>query len=240
MIIKYLTISLCFFLISCSSKNWREASRESVGIAPLAKDIKEDIVQVYYARAFSWRGNIGVHPWIAWKKKDDEQYTVSQVNSWNLRRENTTVSTRKDLPDRKWYDNDPYILFEARGVKASKIITQLEPLITNYPFKDTYNLWPGPNSNTFISYLIRNIDEIDIELPPTAIGKDYLGNTKFISNTPSNTGFTVSLLGALGFTIGAAEGIEVNLLGLHFGIDLWTPAVKLPFFGRVGFKDKGL
>jgi hypothetical protein len=31
------------------------------------------------------------------------------------------------------------------------------------------------------------------------------------------------------------EGLEVNLLGLGFGIDPLGPALKLPFIGRIGF-----
>jgi hypothetical protein len=30
------------------------------------------------------------------------------------------------------------------------------------------------------------------------------------------------------------EGIEVNLLGLNFGIDFKSPALKLPGIGRLG------
>jgi hypothetical protein len=44
----------------------------------------------------------------------------------------------------------------------------------------------------------------------------------------------------LGFSLGLAEGIEVNLLGLNFGVDFWTPALKLPSLGRVGFADQAL
>jgi hypothetical protein len=33
------------------------------------------------------------------------------------------------------------------------------------------------------------------------------------------------------------EGLEFNLLGLNFGIDLNAPALRLPFWGRLGFKD---
>jgi hypothetical protein len=33
---------------------------------------------------------------------------------------------------------------------------------------------------------------------------------------------------------GWEEGVEVNLLGLTFGIDLNGPALKLPIVGRVG------
>jgi hypothetical protein len=157
------------------------------------------------------------------------------VTSWNIRNEGTTINYKKDLPDRLWYDSYPTELFQARGDKATIIIKKLEKLIKDYPFKDHYRVYPGPNSNTFISYLIRHIDEIDCELPPTAIGKDYFGENKFISNTPSNTGFTLSAYGLLGLTLGLYEGIEVNLFGLHFGLDLYYPALKLPFIGRLGF-----
>ena len=37
-----------------------------------------------------------------------------------------------------------------------------------------------------------------------------------------------------GFTIGWVEGIEINLLGLVAGIDVRSPALKLPGWGRVG------
>ncbi|MNY42157.1 hypothetical protein D3C86_1770210 [compost metagenome] len=40
--------------------------------------------------------------------------------------------------------------------------------------------------------------------------------------------------------MGLAEGIEINLLGMSFGIDFARPAIKLPFVGRLGFKDKPL
>ncbi|PIP96091.1 MAG: hypothetical protein COW00_20060 [Bdellovibrio sp. CG12_big_fil_rev_8_21_14_0_65_39_13] len=237
---KIFLVMTLFFLSSCSSKNWKEASRESIGIAPKASELTEEIVQIYYARAFSWRGIFGIHPWIAWKEKSDDQYTVAQVTAWNVRQQGTAVRVEKDLPDRRWYDSPPKMLYEARGEKAHKIIIQLKNLIKTYPFKDRYTVWPGPNSNTFVAYMIRNIDELDIELPASAIGKDYLGATSFLSNTASNTGFTLSAFGLLGFTLGAVEGVEVNLFGLHFGVDFWTPALKLPLIGRLGFSDKSL
>jgi hypothetical protein len=44
-------------------------------------------------------------------------------------------------------------------------------------------------------------------------------------------------LGLLGVSIGAQEGLEFNVFGLNFGLDLNTPALRLPFWGRLGFKD---
>jgi hypothetical protein len=51
---------------------------------------------------------------------------------------------------------------------------------------------------------------------------------------PSGTGGQISLLGLLGAGIGLEEGVEVNLLGLVFGIDPNDVALKLPLIGRIG------
>jgi len=45
----------------------------------------------------------------------------------------------------------------------------------------------------------------------------------------------VSLGGLFGLLAAPAEGLEVNVLGLVFGVDLLPPAIKLPAVGRVGF-----
>ncbi len=35
----------------------------------------------------------------------------------------------------------------------------------------------------------------------------------------------------------AEEGVELNFLGLTFGVDFLSPAIKLPLAGRVGFEN---
>jgi hypothetical protein len=44
----------------------------------------------------------------------------------------------------------------------------------------------------------------------------------------------VLALGVLGVTASAVEGLELNVLGLTFGVDRWPPAIKLPLVGRLG------
>ena len=52
---------------------------------------------------------------------------------------------------------------------------------------------------------------------------------------PANvTGIQASLYGLAGVTVGWVEGVEINLLGLVAGLDLRSPALKLPGWGRVG------
>ncbi|MBL7544842.1 MAG: DUF3750 domain-containing protein [Bdellovibrionaceae bacterium] len=240
-IFKYFLVVSLLLLSACTTSNWRTASRESAKIAPLPKDLKESIFQIYAARAFSWRGYFATHPWVAWKKVNEHEYTVAQVTSWGLGRgEGSAVTVVRDIPDRYWYGNEPKILFEVRGEKAERMIARVQDVIENYPYRKSYTLWPGPNSNTFVAYIIRSTPEITVELPPHAIGKDYLINSNIFALSPSGSGVQMSLFGLLGFTIGLAEGIEINILSMTFGIDILRPALKLPFYGRLGMDDKPL
>lgn len=232
---------LLLMISSCnSSKSWREASRESAKIATPASQQKEAIFQIYYARAFSWRGYFGTHPWVAWKRPEDKSYTVAHVVGWRVNRGLSATLVQADLPDRLWYDNKPVLHDQIEGDEALLVIEQVERLIAQYPFDDVYKLWPGPNSNTFVEYLIRHTPQLKLGLPSHAIGKDYLGPDKFFSRGPSESGLQFSLFGAFGFLVGVEEGVELNLFALNFGFDLWTPALKVPFVGRLGFKDKAI
>ena len=72
-----------------------------------------------------------------------------------------------------------------------------------------------------------------MDLPPTAIGKDYLG-WRSVNKTPSGTGGQASLFGLVGVAAGVEEGVEVNVLGLNFGVDPKSLSLKLPIVGRLG------
>ena len=76
-----------------------------------------------------------------------------------------------------------------------------------------------------------------MDLPATAIGKDYPTNGSLLDRTPSGTGYQISMLGVLGVAMGREEGFELNLLGLNFGVDFLKPALRLPFIGRLGVAE---
>lgn len=216
------------------SNSWRTASRQSAGIAPDPASAPEAIVQVFAARAFGWRGAFGVHSWIATKRAGAPHYTVYQVIGWHRFYGRPVLMVGPDVPDRYWYGSRPTVLVEARGDEAEGLIDRIEAAVADYPFADSYRLWPGPNSNSFTGFVARRVPELALELPPTAIGKDYLGAYSFFAPAPSGTGYQVSLFGLLGVLVAEREGLEVNLLGLTFGIDPLGLALKLPGLGRVG------
>jgi hypothetical protein len=217
------------------SGDWRSANRDSAGLAPIPATTPEAVVQVYAARAFNWRGIFGVHTWIATKPADAPTYTVHQVLGWRLRQGLSVVESGIDVPDRRWYDAEPRVIADLRGAAAAAVIDDIEAAVLRYPHAHQYRVWPGPNSNTFVAFVAREVPALGLALPGTAIGKDYLPEGEFLVPAPSGRGMQVSFGGLFGLLVAPAEGLEVNVLGLVFGVEWLPPALKLPGIGRVGF-----
>jgi len=215
-------------------RDYRTADRSSAGIAPLAETTPEAVGQVYAARALNRRGIFGAHTWIATKPGNAKEYTVHQVIGWRRYRNLPVLASAPGIPDGRWFGNEPELLAELRGEAAAKAIPKITDAVATYPYPNDYRLWPGPNSNTFMAYVGRQVPELELDLPVTAIGKDYPINGSVIDRAPSGTGYQLSMLGLLGLTLARDEGLELNLLGLSFGIDFSKPAIKLPFIGRLG------
>ena len=221
-------------MMSANGTHWRDADRSSSGIAPSADEYSSAVIQVYAARTFGWRGALAVHTWISIKQEGAREYTVHHVLGWRLRRNLSVVVSQNDVPDRYWYGNEPDLLVDIRGEEAVALIPRVEEAIANYPYTDKYVMWPGPNSNTFTAFVGRQVPELKLDLPSTAIGKDYLASTDFIANTPGGSGYQFSLFGVLGLSLAAEEGLEFNILSLNFGINPAKLQVKLPAIGVVG------
>tara|TARA_R110000772_G_scaffold268571_1_gene396449 strand:- start:185299 stop:186048 length:750 start_codon:yes stop_codon:yes gene_type:complete len=214
--------------------DWRTASREPLGIAPDPAVTREAVVQVYAARAFSWRGIFGVHTWIAAKPTDADAFIVYEIIGWRARHGGSALVITEKAPDQRWFGAEPEIIADKRGAGVDDMIKRIDAAARAYPHARTYTVWPGPNSNTFTAHVARAVPELVLDLPPTAIGKDYLPGGGFAAKTPSGTGYQVSLFGLLGVMAGVEEGVEVNILGLTFGVDPKDLAIKLPLAGRLG------
>ncbi len=217
------------------SRSWRTAPRHSAGIAPdPVQQADIAIVQVYSAATFGWRGLFAQHPWIIYKRSGETAFTRYDVVGW---RGNDVVQRDYALPDGLWYGARPTVLVDHRGDGVDALISQIETAIKSYPYTDTYRSYPGPNSNTFLAHIGREVPALRLDLPANAIGKDYRPISRPLGLSASGSGLQVSLVGLLGLSIGFEEGLELNILGLNFGLDLNSPGLRLPFVGRVGLDD---
>jgi hypothetical protein len=221
------SVTSCMHLRS----DWRTASREPVGLAPDPAEVREAVVQVYGARTVGAKGLFGVHTWVAVKPADAEEWTVYEVVGWRLRWQESALVVHSRAPDARWFGAAPELYADRRGPGVDALIDRIDKAAHTYPYDAEYQAWPGPNSNTFTAWIARAVPELEVDLPATAIGKDYLGGA-IIGAAPSGSGVQVSLGGVLGLAMSAVDGLEFNVLGLNFGVS--PSGVKLPMVGRVG------
>ncbi|MBI3455314.1 MAG: DUF3750 domain-containing protein [Candidatus Rokubacteria bacterium] len=224
--------------VSCAvlqrDPHWRQARRDASGQAPDPATTPEAVLQIYAARAVGWKGALGVHTWIALKPAGAPSYTRYEVIGWGVDRGLPAVRVNRTGPDNYWFGSRPELLVDLRGDGVDALIAKVEATVASYPYRTTYRTWPGPNSNTFTAHLGRAVPELRLRLPPTALGKDYLPAGAPAGLAPSGTGVQLSLFGLAGILVGWDDGVEVNLLGLTFGVDVIHPALKLPGLGRLG------
>ncbi len=214
------------------SGSWRTADRSSAGLAPTPDQERGAVVQVYGARAYNWRGYFSLHMWISTKDAGASTYYVHEVTGWR----HYVVQSRPDDPDRAWYGSKPELFADIRGEQAEQIIEQLGDVIKEYPYPTTYEAWPGPNSNTFVAWVIRRIPEMEVALPSHAVGKDYLGNG-VLSEVPGGSGYQLSFGGYFGVLAGVREGLELNILGLSLGVNPMGLGIKLPGIGELALRN---
>ena len=172
---------------------------------------------------------IARHPWFAVRKAGEAEWKVYEVGGGG---------TEAD-PFRK---HTPYLtpilhgLWRGAEAERAAACIDREGPIAKHRIEHDYVFYPGPNSNTFGDVVLRRC-HLHASLPATSVGKDWRG--WFGAGIASEgTGFQVETP-VLGFKLGLKEGIEIHVIGLSIGIDLWPPAIILPLGpGRLGFADR--
>jgi len=108
-----------------------------------------------------------------------------------------------------------WLVHRWEGDKAEKLILTIENTPKCYPYRDHYFYWPGPNSNTYVQWILHQTG-IDFSLGSTAIGKDYLG---IIGSHQGANSYQVSTP-VLGFKWQPSKSFEAQLLSFCFGLRL--------------------
>jgi Protein of unknown function (DUF3750) len=211
--------------------DWRNADRSSAGLLPPALPQTSAVVRIFSARTVRWRGIVATHSWIVIKDTGGTSYSRFDYTAWG-----EPIWVDRFIPDGRWFGRMPELVFAADGAKAERMIPLIREAIRGYAYPNIgdYRAWPGPNSNTFVAAIIAAVPGMRAALPPTAVGKDFPIDRRWVGLTPSRTGIRLNLGGYLGIAIGWVEGFEVNLLSAVAGIDIRRPAIKLPGLGRLG------
>ncbi|TNC79663.1 MAG: DUF3750 domain-containing protein [Oleiphilus sp.] len=171
--LKVATLAMLCLLTACSTGSWREASRASAQIAPDPAQTPEAVVQVYGADAWGWRGLFAIHTWIAVKPTNAPNYTVLEVIGWRAKNGLPVLRVEQDLPDRYWFGSEPELLLDKRGPELDAMIEKILASAQTYPWANEYQVFPGPNSNTFPAWISQKVPELGLELPFRAIGSGW-------------------------------------------------------------------
>ena len=223
-------IALVAWLATDRPESWRTANWGSSGLLEPAQSTPEATVHVLAARTGGLKGALSVHSWLVIKPAGAIRYIRYDKVGWG-----TPVKRNAFEPDGRWYSNEPFIVAEVRGTRAEALIPDIERAIASYPFNrhGGYRIWPGPNSNSFVAHVLRQVPEIGATLPTMAVGRDYPTNG-WLRFSVGDLEMRVNLFGLAGFAVGLRSGLEFQFLGLVAGLR-WSPFdVDLPGLIRSG------
>lgn len=192
------------------------------------------MIQVFAAPAVAWRGIFSVHTWIALKPTGAPRFTRYEVVGFGVANGAPAVRIDRMGPDNHWFGARPQILPDRRGAGVDALIEQVGAAVASY----AYRPWPALTAILSWCTSAARVPNWEFTFPRMRSVRISCRTVGCLPRLPADLGFryrfTGSLYGLAGILLGAREGLEVNLLGLSFGIDPVRPALKLAAPGRLG------
>ncbi|WP_182084982.1 DUF3750 domain-containing protein [Aureimonas sp. ME7] len=218
-------LSLLLWKLGEHPSSWREADWSSAAVLPAPTASQEAAVYILAARTGGLKGALSEHSWVVLKPAGARTYERFDKVGWG-----SPIRRNGYAADGRWYSNTPRIVAELQGRAAETAIPQIRAAIDDYPFaaRGGYRIFPGPNSNSFVAHVLRNVPSLGAVLPPAAVGRDFPVDGKLLSFDGE---FRASLFGYAGVAVGATSGLEVQILGLVAGVDPFRGLLKVPGFG---------
>jgi hypothetical protein len=212
-------------------QNWHDADWSSSGILADAAASPQAAIYVFSATTGGMKGAVASHAWIVTKDEGAPTYNRYEKVGWGK-----PIRKNAYAADGRWYSNEPRIVVAVSGEEAKRLIPKIETAIEAYPYSSpgAYRIWPGPNSNTFVAHVLRSVPELDVVLPPDAVGRDYLPEGKLFHVDADGRDLHATLYGLAGVSAGWRSGLELHFMGLVAGFDVPRPGIKIPALGRFG------
>jgi hypothetical protein len=170
---------------------------------------------------------IARHPWFAVRRAGHTEWRIYEVGGGGAPPPFTQSAYGNPIVHKVWRGEV--------GERAADCVERVGPEVSR-DIERRYLFYPGPNSNTFGDVVLRRC-KLSAGLPSTSVGKDWRGLVG-AGLTSERTGVQLETP-VVGVKLGLKEGIELHVLGLSIGIDLWPPAIIVPLGpGRLGFADR--
>jgi len=183
--------------------------------------------------AAPWATRFAHHTWLDVKRGGEEEWWRAEIaaSDSGVVFEPINASLARDDT---WYNRRALrLLATIEGEPARRIADALPELCRKLDelYADGYLRWPGPNSNTFVADLARELPDLAFTFDANAIGKDWPGWFD-AGATSSKTGLHLDTAIA-GAALGLREGVELHVLGLTLAVRLWPPGLALPFLPEI-------
>lgn len=124
--------------------------------------------------------NFGAHPWFVINK-------LGEISRWEILFRKVKNKTEwghlyknyfppfqgiEVIPFYEKYFWSGELLGKVEGEEATRIIEFLENSPATYPYKDKFFL-SGPNSNTYVQWVLNKFPDLLVKLPWNSFGKDF-------------------------------------------------------------------
>ncbi|MHC4263702.1 MAG: DUF3750 domain-containing protein [Planctomycetota bacterium] len=201
------------------------ATRPSSLIEPIGDAPAVMVKRLRIPTSEPWYSRFASHSWFTVRSLTDGDWHRVEITTPLSGVVDEVVSDEVAFADERW-GRPVEVLAAYAGSEAAVMANAVRLRAEDYP-DQTYRAWPGPNSNTFVERILRDVDGLGAQLDHNAVGKDWAFPGRF---GRTGTGYGLELeLPLVGVQLGLLEGVEAHLLGLTLGIGIWPLSLKLPF-----------
>ena len=209
----------CLCVVACRASRPSELPRDEAWVVAVSSCRLPEYMQ--------WYTRFAHHTWIDAKRGDEDAWVRVEVMGKTTGGTLKRVSADAVRADRRW-GREVALHDVCTGERARSIALQLDAAVDALgpAYATGYRAWPGPNSNTFVRDAAREAGGFGVTFDHNALGKDDYGWFG-LGLASSRSGVHVDTRG-LGATLAAREGVELHVLGLTFGLQVWPPRLELP------------
>lgn len=180
------------------------------------------VKDVRIPKGMPWYSRFASHSFVEYRESPSSAWRRLEIVNKDSGIVHEEISQAEATATTRW--GNPVHLVSQSKVDGPLVVRKMEKIAKNYD-DSLYRPWPGPNSNTFTTEIIREVNGVTGMLEHNGVGKDH---GLYFGPTTGGTGLEIQAT-YLGVEAGLREGVQLNLLGLTAGVGIWPPSLKVPF-----------